>query len=383
MAQSSDRRWTKALTERADIHRVLIIKWSAMGDVALASAAFEDIRGAFPDARLDLSILPPWDRLFRHDRRFTKLVVVNARRRKNRWRAQFEWLRAVAAGNYDLVIDLQSTDHTRTLLAMLWLVGGDIRFKLGHHRHFPYNIAPPVMDAHTHALAVSRAALAAGGIASKTDRPILQIPEHSRQAAERLLMKSGITNKRYAVFLPGCQRAGYLKRWGAEYYAALATAVCPQLVDRVLLPGGPDDIEECARIAHLAGECVVDLPATGILDLVPICAAARFVVANDTGTAHAAAAAGTPMVVICGPTDPKRVRPLGPQVRTLQADLSCVNCYLKHCEHHRCMRMIEPRLVHELLCELLAEDSSGSPSGRDAIDWRVRRDASGGSRLAP
>ena len=383
MAAATERRWSRALPDRTDIGRILIIKWSALGDVVLASAAFEDISRAFPEARIDLSIFPPWDRLFRHDRRFTKLIVVDARRRRSRWRAQFEWVRAVADGNYDLVIDLQSTDHTRTLLAMLPLVGGDIRFKLGHHRHFPYNIAPPAMDAHRHALAVSRAALAAGGIVAGSPRPVLQVPTERKHAAECLLRDAGLLGQRYAVFLPGCQQAGYLKRWGAEHYAALARELCPELVDRVLLPAGPEDRQECARIAELAGACVVYRDNQEIVDLIPISEQAHFIVANDTGTAHVAAGSGTPMVVICGPTDPRRVRPLGPNVRTLQADLSCVNCYLKHCEHHRCMRMIEPQMVHELLCELLAGVSSGSLPGRDVIDWRVRRDASGGNRLAP
>jgi heptosyltransferase-2 len=48
------------------------------------------------------------------------------------------------------------------------------------------------------------------------------------------------------------------------------------------------------------------------------------------------------MVVICGPTDPRRVRPLGNSVITLQADLPCINCYRKHCSHHSCMRLITP-----------------------------------------
>ena len=67
---------------------------------------------------------------------------------------------------------------------------------------------------------------------------------------------------------------------------------------------------------------------------------ARVVVANDTGTAHVAAAAARPMLVICGPTDPRRVRPLGEQVRTLQASLPCINCYAKTCSHHSCMREV-------------------------------------------
>jgi len=36
------------------------------------------------------------------------------------------------------------------------------------------------------------------------------------------------------------------------------------------------------------------------------------------------------------------VRPVGEAVSTLQADLPCINCYRKHCEHHACMQLVTP-----------------------------------------
>ena len=57
------------------VRRVLIIKWSAMGDIVIASALFEDISRAFPDAAIDLNVLPPWDRLFQEDKRFREVIA--------------------------------------------------------------------------------------------------------------------------------------------------------------------------------------------------------------------------------------------------------------------------------------------------------------------
>ena len=51
------------------------------------------------------------------------------------------------------------------------------------------------------------------------------------------------------------------------------------------------------------------------LDLPTVAAIARLAAAfvgNDSGVSHLAAAVGTPGVVIFGPTDPARWRPLGP-----------------------------------------------------------------------
>jgi ADP-heptose:LPS heptosyltransferase len=97
-----------------------------------------------------------------------------------------------------------------------------------------------------------------------------------------------------------------------------------------VLVGGPDEIEECQRIAQACGPWLINLCGqTAILDIPPLCEPARFIVANDTGTAHLAAATTVPMLVLCGPTDPRRVKPLGDNVTTLQADLPCINCYRK------------------------------------------------------
>jgi heptosyltransferase-2 len=88
--------------------------------------------------------------------------------------------------------------------------------------------------------------------------------------------------------------------------------------------------------------------------VIPICARARVIVANDTGTAHLASATGRPMVVICGPTDPRRVKPLGDNVDAFQAELPCINCYRKHCAHHSCMRLITPAMVEAKVKSMLA-----------------------------
>jgi heptosyltransferase-2 len=86
-----------------------------------------------------------------------------------------------------------------------------------------------------------------------------------------------------------------------------------------------------------------------LLELLPICDNAAFIVGNDTGTAHLASATGNAMAVICGPTDPRRVKPLGDNVQAVQAQLACINCYRKHCAHHACMAQVSPQEVYSLL----------------------------------
>jgi heptosyltransferase-2 len=66
------------------IRRILIIKWSAMGDVIIASALFEDIARAFPGREIHLDTQPAWQPLFAHDPRFQQILVVDWRNRRQR-----------------------------------------------------------------------------------------------------------------------------------------------------------------------------------------------------------------------------------------------------------------------------------------------------------
>lgn len=339
------------LPARDDIRRILIMKWSAMGDIVIASALMEDIRRAFPKAELHLNTLPPWDRLlFADDPRFSEVFAIPMRNKGRRFRNVLTWLRKVRAGRYDLVVDLQSTDHSRILMSLLYLSGAGIPWRLGNHARFPYNLAPGPQPDPVHALEHQRASLRAAGIATDTPRPVLAINDQHRHRARQLRQQAAITAGEYAVFMPGCQAAGWLKRWGAERYAALARLLAEAGVTHSVLIGGPDEMEECQRIADLAGNSVVNLCGqTQILDIVPLCQDARFIVANDTGTAHVASATDRPMLVICGPTDPRRVKPAGDNISTLQADIECKNCYRKECSHHSCMAMITPEQVSRIL----------------------------------
>ncbi len=336
------------LPAQTTIRRILVIKWSAMGDVFSATTLFEDIRRAFPDAELHLNTLPAWVPLFEYDPRFAKVIAVDVRRRKRRWRAMLEWLRQIRKGHYDLVIDLQTTDRSATLLTILGYTGGRIPYRIGNDKRVPYNIYP--QSAALKPLDKSRAALADGGIPTVTPRPVVHVPPRNEQRAAKLMADHDLQADRYALLMPGCQAAGYLKRWGAERYTQLGRRLHESDGLRAVLIGGSDELDECTRIEQMSGDWVVNLCGrTEIFDIVPLARQAKFVVANDTGTAHLASATERPMVVICGPTDPRKVKPAGDNVIALQADLPCINCYQKHCSHHSCMPLVTPDAVYDTL----------------------------------
>lgn len=339
------------LPQDPDIRRILIIKWSALGDLVMASALMEDIRRAFPDAEIHLNTQPANQKLFAADTRFARLITLETRNRPDRLRAMLQWLRAIRAGRYDLVIDLQTSDRTRILLGLLQLTGKGIRHRIGNHGFWPYTIGPDDLPLEINPLLRMRAALKLAGIPTHTDHPVLTLPDHNRERVRQLLQQHNIQADKYALFFPGCHPRGYLKRWGVQNFAELGNMLLAQgLVQHIALAGGPDETGLCQDIAARIGTAAANLcGATEMLDIIALAEHARFIVGNDTGTSHLAACAQKPQVVICGPTDPARVKPMGNSVIAMQADLPCSSCYRKHCAHHSCMREVHPAQVLALL----------------------------------
>ena len=91
-------------------------------------------------------------------------------------------------------------------------------------------------------------------------------------------------------------------------------------------------------------------------------AAAAFVadacVANDSGAMHLAAAVGTPLVALFGPTREDETAPLtrsNGRADVLTHPVSCRPCMLRECPiDHRCMTGIAPDRVYGALTSLLS-----------------------------
>lgn len=336
--------------EKGNFRRILVIKWSAMGDIVIASALMQDICAAFPQARIDLNILPPWDRLFRHDPRFSDILAIDLKGRESGLKGMLRWLRTVRARRYDLIIDLQSNDRTRFLMILLRLSGAGGLF-VGNHRRYPYHIGPAPDQQPLNAFRHQQKALQAAGIPTLTPRPVLHVQRENMTRVDDIQRRYGLRPGTFGIFLPGSQAAGHLKRWGARRYAALATLLHQAGLEKIVLVGGRDEMEECERICQSCqSDWLVNLCGqTEILDIIPLAASSRLIVANDTGTAHVASCTDRPMWVICGPTDPRRVKPAGENVRAIQAEIPCINCYRKTCDHHTCMEAVPPEQVFEAL----------------------------------
>jgi ADP-heptose:LPS heptosyltransferase len=74
------------------------------------------------------------------------------------------------------------------------------------------------------------------------------------------------------------------------------------------------------------------------------------VITNDSGPMHLAAAVGTPVVAIFGPTDPALTGPYGSQHVVLRAGIACSPCFKDYCANRvqmECMKLVSVEPVLE------------------------------------
>ncbi|HUH67041.1 MAG TPA: glycosyltransferase family 9 protein, partial [Syntrophales bacterium] len=84
---------------------------------------------------------------------------------------------------------------------------------------------------------------------------------------------------------------------------------------------------------------------TTLKDLARLYQRSSLLVTTDSGPMHVAAAMGTPVVALFGPTDPSRTGPYGEGHVVIRKQLACSPCFLKKCDSVRCMTDIA---VHEV-----------------------------------
>ena len=108
------------------------------------------------------------------------------------------------------------------------------------------------------------------------------------------------------------QRARNFRNWSAENYAAVADHFSARWNGRVILTGGPTELEReyGAAIAQHATCAPIDLIGkTSLKELLALLERASVVVCPDSGPAHMATAVGTPVVGLYATSNPDRTGP--------------------------------------------------------------------------
>ena len=176
----------------------------------------------------------------------------------------------------------------------------------------------------------------------------LHVSDERKRAARELLGAEGLDLERPVVALCPGSTNSRAKRWPAKYYAALADLLAERDGAQVVLVGAAEELAVSAEVAGLmkAGPAVLT-GRTSLAETAALLSVADLLISNDTGPAHLAAAVGSPVLVIFGPTNPVTTRPFSPLAEVVRRPPFCAPCMLRDCPiDHRCMTAVTPEEVY-------------------------------------
>ncbi|UCH36178.1 MAG: glycosyltransferase [Armatimonadota bacterium] len=175
---------------------------------------------------------------------------------------------------------------------------------------------------------------------------MLRIPSAVRKRAGALLQGHGVESAaRLAVIAPAASGRQRYKGWYPARFAEVGDYLHERWRTTVVLVGAPGEAVEVSRVASAMSARAVNLTGeTSTGELAAILERADLLVGVDSGPVHLAAAMGTPVVVLFGPTDPSRTAPQGEGHEVVTAGLDCGPC-TKPCATMECMKAITVELV--------------------------------------
>ncbi|MEX0880273.1 MAG: lipopolysaccharide heptosyltransferase II [Thermoanaerobaculia bacterium] len=184
------------------------------------------------------------------------------------------------------------------------------------------------------------ALLEANGVRPDLEAPRLPIPEAAAEKAREVLAGAGLSPERLVLLAPG-SAAAETKRWPFGRFAGLGDRLAERRFGCAIVIG-PGERDLGARVSNAAR---APLPVLGAdldpVELAAVLKRARLVVSNDSGPMHLAAAVGTPVVALFGPTDPGRTAPSGAPSRVLDRYVFCSPCFRDVCPYgHECLEEI-------------------------------------------
>src|SRR6266540_633043 len=358
--------------DKSLVRRVLVTKLRHHGDVLLASPVFTVLKSALPSAKIDALVYretapmleghPAIAQLFTIDREWKRRGVVS------QFRAEAGLLRSLRARKYDLIVHL--TEHPRgawltRLLRPRYAVGRELprahwlwRSSFSHYYRLPR--ARP-----RHTVECNLDALRRLGLQPAiADRRLVLVPgERDAARARELLAQHGLERRRFIQLHPGSR--WLFKCWTAEGYAALVEAI---VADgwRVVLTGAPDARERqlveaiLALLSERARLHVTDLGGTlGLRELSALTRDARAFVGVDSAPMHIAAAMGTPVVALFGPSGDIEWGPWQVPNRVVASmDHPCRPCGNDGCgggKVSECLTTLPVERVHAALLQVLAD----------------------------
>jgi heptosyltransferase-1 len=292
-----------------NIHKILIVRLSAIGDIVMASAIIAPLKQQYPDSKIYWLAQPECKTLLEHHPDIE--AVINWPRSqwlglwKNKqygelWRTFRTFRKELKQHNFDLALDLQGLLKSGLLTR---LSSAKKRIGLGSRegsQHLMHQVVSRQLG--NTSMIGSEYRYLAEQLELDVSQWRMQVAydEQARQQAEQLL-KEHCEGTPFIVICPFTTRPQ--KHWFNDYWVELVGKLSAQYQCPVLMLGGPADCEAAKAIADKS--VVIDLTGkTSLTTAAAIIERCQLLVGVDTGLTHMGHAAQVPTVALFGSTRP-------------------------------------------------------------------------------
>ena len=358
------------------VRRVLVTKLRHHGDVLLASPVFTVLHDALPGAELDALVYRETAPMLETHPAIARVHTIDRDwKRRGVWSqigAETALLRMLASRRFDLIVHL--TEHPRgawltRVLRPRYAVARELpgahwlwRSSFTHYYRLPRGRPRHTVECNLDALRRLGLQPPSG------DRRLVLVPgERDAARAKALLAENGIEARGFIQLHPGSR--WLFKSWTAERYAALIEAIVNDGW-HVVVTGAPDERERQLVATTLAplGQAirgkVTDLcGALTLSELAALTLEARAFIGVDSAPMHIAAAVGTPVVALFGPSGELEWGPWQVPHRVVASEHPCRPCGNDGCgggKISECLTTLPVARVHAALREVLAETEARS-----------------------
>ena len=302
------------------VKKILVLRPDRIGDLVLTTPLLENLRAAFPLARIDLCVRPYLKELAECIDTVDRVILL----------PEPGMGKALKDERYDICID--PVCDWRLYSALLCLAtaapvrcgfSGGWRELLFTHRVRPGDFPGEDMAG------LMLELLKAQGITCKRVMPRLTTPKSQplpETGRPRVVLHSG----------------GYYpsQRWQPEKFIQLARMLLVTYGVELVFIGSPQEKAGIGAIVSAVNDSHCRAFSGGLKELASLISSSRVFIGNNSGPLHMAAALGVATVSMAGPTDP-RFFPRGARDLVIRKDPGCSPCGRGDCVRHRCMEAID------------------------------------------
>lgn len=340
--------------------RILVVKMSALGDVIHALPVSYALKQAFPKVQVTWVIEKAFSDILLHNPYIDEVVIFE----KKKFRSFGGILNNVPplakqlkGGKFDLALDLQGLFKSA---AIVWLSGAHKRLGFCNMREMSDKVSQPVCGPNSEGHVVQRyldVVRALGAEVGEAHFPIVLTDDEIAGARRAMQFGRLDPDQPYVVLALG---AGWPnKRWPVDYFAKLSDRLFDAGVIPVLV-GGPGDRTLADEMIPKTAIPPIDLIGkTSLKQLCYVIKQSKLLVGGDTGPLHLAAALGTKVVALMGPTDVNRNGPYGQTENAITIQSDCAGCWKRQCmKGIDCLEQISVERVWQKVEEVINDEAN-------------------------